>query len=114
MSEKITIPLEIDADEVWSDIFGSGWEHSDWWVRITHHDDGAWDKPSPITVKHWGRDDDTVIEVTHLTVEQVLTAYAKLLGERYTHCGGCPLDDPDACTSDAVLQFAVFGEFIYG
>lgn len=115
MSEKITIPLEIDVEEVWSDIFGSGWEYSDWFVNVIYHDGGDWDKPSRITVKHWDpeTEGERVIK-TDLSVEQVLQAYAKLLGERYTHCGGCALDDPDACTSDAVLQHAVYGDFIYG
>lgn len=115
MSNKITIPLTIDADEVWSDIFGSGWEYSDWFVGVKYHDGGDWDIPSNITIRHWDpeTEGERVIS-TDLSVKQVLEAYAKLLSERYTHCGNCALDDPDACTSDAVLQYAVYGEFIYG
>jgi hypothetical protein len=113
MSElKVTVPL--DVEEVWSEIFGSGWEYSSWWVSIEYDGEGDWDKPSDITVKHWGKEDDTVIETTRLSVLQVLEAYAVLLVKGFMHCGDGPLQDADACTSDAVLQQAVFGEFIYG
>ena len=113
MAEQI-VPLVVDVDEVWSDVFGSGWEESPWWVRI-HYGDGDWDKPSTsVVMKHWGKEDDNVLETTTLTIDQVIAAYAKLLAQRWTHCNGCSVSDADACTSDAVLQYAIYGEFIYG
>jgi hypothetical protein len=32
-----------------------------------------------------------------------------------THCGGCDLiGDPDECSADLILQWAVYGEIVYG
>ena len=110
---KVTIPITVELEDLWSDIFGSGWEYSDWFVHIDYGD-GDWDRPSTIVVKHFSKDDEEIVMRTTLTVEDVVNAYAKLAQQRYTHCGGCALDDPDACTSDAVLQHAVYGDIIYG
>ena len=32
-----------------------------------------------------------------------------------THCNGCDiLTDPDDCSSDLILQWAMYGEIVYG
>jgi hypothetical protein len=65
-------------------------------------------------LKHFSKDDETVVVVTEFTPAMLLSAYDKLVREKYMHCGGCGMDDPDYCTSDAVLQYMVYGDLIYG
>jgi hypothetical protein len=36
------------------------------------------------------------------------------MNDNYTHCGGLDIDEPDACTADAILQVAVYNELVYG
>jgi len=52
-----------------------------------------------------------------ITSGQIGRAFARLVEMGMTHCNGYPiqdLDNADACTSDLVLQTAVYGEVIYG
>lgn len=114
MGDKVVVPLALDTDEIWSDVFGSGYEYSPWWVRVSYSPGADWDVAGTATIKHWGKDDDTVLEITQVTIEDIANAYAKLIADKWTHCGGCGLDDPDACSSDVVLQVAIFGEIVYG
>ena len=51
-----------------------------------------------------------------VTLEDLRVGFEKALNEGTTHCSGHPLDieDNDACFGDIVVQYAVFGELIYG
>jgi hypothetical protein len=111
--DKLSIPMEFDVEDIWSDTLGSGWENSDWFVKMKF-DGGDWDTPCNATLWHWSKDEEGVIVKTDFTPEMLIKAYAKLMQMNYTHCGKCPLDDQDWCTSDAVLQHMVYGDWIYG
>jgi hypothetical protein len=112
-NNKITIPMVFDLDDVWSETLGSGWENSDWFINIKF-DGGDWDTPCEAVLTHWSKDDEEVIVKTPFTPDMLVKAYAKLMAMGYTHCGKSPLDDQDWCTSDAVLQHMVYGDWIYG
>ncbi|CAB5219133.1 hypothetical protein UFOVP223_30 [uncultured Caudovirales phage] len=111
--EIITLPINFDVEGVWSDTLGSGWENSDWFVKIKY-DGGDWETPCKATIWHWDKDDDSKIVKTEFDPVKLTKAYAKLMQMNYTHCNGCALDDQDWCTSDAVLQHMVYGDWIYG
>lgn len=52
-----------------------------------------------------------------LTPGEIGRAFGKLVELGFTHCSGYPLqdlDNSDECTSDLVLQFATYGEIIWG
>ena len=92
---KITIPKRIDADELWSDVFGSGWETYEWWYGHRYEDgEGQY--------------------ITPITIDDLVLAYTRLSQSDYTHCGGFTLDAPDACTGDAILQLCIYGELVFG
>jgi hypothetical protein len=116
MDEKklVVVPITYDADEIWSDVFGSGYEYCPWWVGVKYSDGADWDKHGVATIKHWGKEDEDVLEVTKITIEDIAKAYATLTADNWTHCGGCGLSAPDGCSSDVVLQMAVYGEIVYG
>jgi hypothetical protein len=111
--DKVIVPMEFDVEEIWSEVMGSGWEYSDWFENI-EYDNGDWETPCNATLYHWDKDDEEKTVITKFTPEMVVAAYAKLFGNSWTHCGGSPIDDGDACTSDAVLQHMVYGDWIYG
>ena len=104
---------QVDVEQVWSDTLGSGWEYSEWFLGI-RYDGGDWDKSCNAKLRHLSKTDEEVIVTTEFTPEMLVEAYNRLVREKYTHCGGCSMDDPDACTSDAVLQYMVYGDLIYG
>lgn len=52
-----------------------------------------------------------------LTPGEITRAFSKLVELGFTHCSGYPiqdLDHSDECTSDLVLQFATYGEIVWG
>lgn len=116
---KVKVTYNKDANELWSDVFGSlgGFlDHS--WLHSIHYYTGAADRHGlvELTIDNPAPEfDEEAIHMTkRLKVEDLATAYSKLMNDNYTHCGGCELDDPDACTADAILQVAVYGELVYG
>lgn len=51
-----------------------------------------------------------------LTRSDVLLAFSRLVETGATHCSGYPIadiDNSDACTSDLVLQIAVYGSVVW-
>lgn len=61
--------------------------------------------------------------VKYLTAEDFAKARIQLVKENWSHCGEYPVDavqtefgfeNDDACVSDAIVQYALFGKFIFG
>lgn len=111
---KILICIPRDKDDLWSEVFGSGWEHMPWW-RDAKYLEGSWDKHGQVIMKFLDPDDPTesTTATKRVNIVDIANAYSSLMSTGYTHCGGCSLDDADSCTADAVLQVAVFGELVY-
>jgi len=112
---KILVSKAMDKDDLWSSVFGSGWEYMDWWRNVKYLE-GDWDKSGQVVVTFLDPNDVTESKTAtkRLNIVDIANAYSKLMAMGYTHCGGESIDEADACTSDALLQIAVFGEFIYG
>ena len=113
MGKLITIPITVDADELWSDVFGSGWEYSEWFTYVEYVG-CSWDTAGTAKVTHWSSDDEGVTEVTSVTIDDIVRGYSILASDNWLHCNGDALNNPDACTSDAILQMAIYGELVYG
>lgn len=111
----IPVTIAMDKDEVWSNIFGSGFEILvDEWVHSIVFLEGDWDKHGVVELKYEDPNTGNQVRKT-LTIVDIANAVSNLTAEGWTHCGGDHvLDDPDACVGDAVIQYALFGEFIYG
>lgn len=110
---KITIPKRIDADELWSDVFGSGWETYEWWYGHRYEDGADWDKAGVAVITSASEDGEGQY-ITPITIDDLVLAYTRLSQSDYTHCGGFTLDAPDACTGDAILQLCIYGELVFG
>jgi len=122
MSEQdkqyITIPMAVPAEDFWSCTMGSGWEHGYAWVGIKYLDGAEWDKIGRFIISYLDHNDDEGEEkvlTKELGVEDLAKAYGVAVSEGYYHCGSrWDWQDQDACTSDGILQIAVYGEVIYG
>ena len=60
-------------------------------------------------------ENDTIKKI--LTPGEITRAFGKLVELGFTHCSGYPIQDlenSDECTSDLVLQFATYGEIVWG
>lgn len=115
--QYITIPMAVPAEDFWSCTMGSGWEHGYAWVKIEYLDGADWDKIGRFKIHYLDHNDDNEEKVLtkELGVEDLAKAYGFAVSEGYFHCGTrWDWQDQDACTSDGILQIAVYGEVIYG
>lgn len=123
MGKMISIPvtMEIDIDEVWSNFWCSDGAGVNYWVSKIRKPDGEgismWVEkdgrlvPNPQDFKVFDAEQQDWHTVT---LEQLALGYATAKAKGVTHCGGCALDDSDACVEDIILQYAIFGEMLYG
>jgi hypothetical protein len=111
---RILVAIPMDKDDLWSEVFGSGWEHQPWWVECQYLV-GDWATNGKVVMHYCDPEDDSVpVQKSDIiTIESIADAYSFLLLDDFTHCFGEPLSESDACTSDAILQIAVFGELLY-
>lgn len=120
MSKTFTITREVSYDDLWSAIWGS--EVSGGWFDRVRTIDGKgislWTQPdfepNPQDFKVYDFEEEKWHEVT---LEALAEGYRKALANKATHCGHYTfddLDDPDACWVDIILQYAIFGELVYG
>ena len=114
----ITIPMVVPADEFWSSTMGSGWENGYAWVKIEYLDGADWDKVGRFVISYLDHNDDEGDEkvlTKELGIEDLAKAYAEAMNRGYFHCGQrWDWQDQDFCTSDGILQLAVYGDVIYG
>jgi len=104
--------------EAWEAVTGSGFIYS-WWRDVRYSEGADWETPGTLTVTVDDPDGydagDHVLEdklTRSFTAGDLLDAYDAM--PHKTHCDGCDLiTDPDAC-SEAILQWAFFGEVVYG
>lgn len=108
---KITI--EIDDADLWSEIFGSGFEKYPWWDAVDYLSDANWETPGavaltlidPDTPQDPRRGGYGVVETRHLE-----KAASEVL-QTYPHRN---IFDMDAELADMILQTAVAGRVIFG
>jgi hypothetical protein len=112
----ITTTVTVDLDEVWGNVLGGGTEY---WARYYTAEnaeigDGRWDTPATFRFAEFDERTGEATTWHTVTPEDLARAFVRLKAEGWTHCGGHPVNDEDVCTGDAILQYATFGEFIYG
>lgn len=109
----VTIKREIDEAEFWSSIMGSSEFPHEWWLKIKYHGEADWDVPGSVTVTALDENDNPVSKT--LTIEDLVKAYEVVIDKQYHHCGTkVDIDNMDDCSSDMVLQVAMFGDVVYG
>jgi hypothetical protein len=97
----------------WQAVTGGlpSWE---WWRSFRYVEDGTtWEVPGTLEVIAENPSDDRKWVTKNLTAQDMLMAYDAMPDK--THCGGCDLlSDPDECSSDLILQWAMYGEIVFG
>lgn len=110
----VTYTVEVDINDVWEQVVGGS---VGYWADDFKTLDGgvvAWYTgteyaPNPQSFKVLADG------VWHIVTERNLAeAYVKLKQDGWAHCGHYGVDDNDACVGDAILQYAAFGELVYG
>jgi hypothetical protein len=98
------------ATMVWEVVCG-GLPNYEWWERFQFSDGSDWNIPGTLSVTVENPQGGESI-TKELTALDMLHTYLKMPNR--THCGGCDLiGDPDACSSDLILQWTFFGEEVY-
>lgn len=114
MADKVTVTVtqEIEADELWSRIFGAEpWAFGSWWRGAKYGPDTDWDKAGTIAVALEDPEDEEGVVMKTLTVSDVAAALSKCP----PHIVAEIMDDNADCVSaDFVIQVAVLGECVYG
>lgn len=114
----ITIPVQVDRDELMHSVMGACWYTWSWWRKYEYAKGCDWktypDDPNATYIVVWVDDPDydegTRTRKAVLSVNDIVGAVAKTISV----CPWIRWDDMDACDSDAVMQHAVLGGYIYG
>ena len=96
----------------WEAVAGSlpTWE---WWRQLWFQGSANWDTMGELKVMGENPDDEAKTITKFLTARDFLAAYDAM--PHKLHCGTCDLiDDPDECSGDLILQWAMYGQIVYG
>jgi hypothetical protein len=123
-SDKMTVGITFTVGELWEAVFGSDGAGMVHWSSQIRNENGQdidlWidlESGESVTNPQNFRVYEDEEEKWHdVSLEQLRMGFEKAMIDNATHCGGYPLklDDYDACFGDTVIQYAVFGEMIYG
>mgnify|MGYP003392992019 CR=1 FL=1 len=113
---EIVIPIRVDANELWSNVFGSSGETFSWWRDLTFLE-GSWNRVgrAQLTVEDPDGDGDAVLTKV-VGIDEVGAAWGEAIRLNLRHCGSSlsDLESFDACAADIVMQIAMLGEVMYG
>ena len=113
-----TIEVEVSEQHLWGAVFGSDLEGAGpWWRKLKYHGDADSDTIGLVEVWVDNPDDEEQVLKVKVGIDDLVKGLQIVYREGTTHCGGIfvgDIEDPDSCTPDIILQFAVFGEVIYG
>jgi len=111
------VPIKVDAEEFWSNTFGSGWEDCSWWVDWKYSNGADWNKIGEITLTIQDPDDHEELKTITKTIglNDIVKAYEFAQEQNFFHCGNrWHWEDQDQCVSDGILQIAMFGDVVFG
>ena len=119
-AEKVRINVEVPAEELWSAVFGSGFESdtvNNVWLRGVRFIQGTWDIPGLVELEYIDEDEKT--HKQFYSAHDLAGALSAAIKKGYNHspCGGkidMDFSNYDACVGDLLLQVMVYGELVYG
>lgn len=104
-----TISIEVDDNELWSEVFGASVESLGWWL-IEFGAGSGWDRAGMVAVTLTDPDTGVVEGRELLTVGDVAEAVSKAHEQGYR----INWTDMDAYDADTVLQIALLGKVVFG
>jgi hypothetical protein len=116
---KVKIPIEVPAEELWSAVFGSGFESdpvNDEWLKGLRFVEGSWDVPGLIELRYINKDGH--LQRSFYTAHDLAGALGVAMSKEYNHvpCGGkigMDFSNYDSCVADLLLQVMVYGEEVF-
>jgi len=116
---KVKIPIEVPAEELWSAVFGSGFESdpvSSEWLKGFRFIEGSWDVPG--LVELWYINKEGSFQKSFYTAHDLAGALGVAMSKEYNHvpCGGkvgMDFSNYDSCVADLLLQVMVYGEEVF-
>ena len=116
---KVKIPIEVPAEELWSAVFGSGFESdpvSSEWLRGFRFIEGSWDVPGLVELWYINKEDS--FQKSFYTAHDLAGALGVAMSKEYNHvpCGGkigMDFSNYDSCVADLLLQVMVYGEEVF-
>jgi len=122
MSIEFEIKAKIDGNELWSAVFGSGFEQLPWWksLKFVNCD---WNKMPTDQIGHvrigvedpeFG--DEETVQYEDIKIADLVRGLEACIEKGYHHCGmpiSLDFQDYDSCAGDFVLQCAIFGDTVY-
>jgi hypothetical protein len=111
---KVTIPVQVDAAELWSNVFGSGWDSWWWWRGVKYLGSADWDKPGLVSItaadpELWDDERDATITKTFSITD--LTKSVAWWMERHPEQD---IEDFDGDSGDCIVQHMIYGEVVWG
>jgi hypothetical protein len=123
INDTMTITKTFTVGQLWEAVFGCDGAGMVYWSnkirKQNGHDIDLWIQengelqPNPQAFKVWDLEEEKWHKVS---VEDLRIGFEKAIAKGQTHCGSYPLDveDYDACFGDMIIQYAIFGELVYG
>ena len=117
-----SVTIELDGNELWSAVFGSGFEsdpvNRHWLKDYSFGKDTTWNKAGIVTIEYITEADENIVHTRDLDVNDLAQAlsYAIQNGYRHVPCGGAigiDFDDYDSCVADIILQLAIYGKEVF-
>jgi hypothetical protein len=106
------VRTSVDVSRVWDDVWSNDGQGFAYWVGEVRDVAG---EPINLIVPQGFKVYDFGDGIWHeVTLEKLCEAWLEVHKQGLTHCGGYALSESDACTEDYYMQFAVFGELVYG
>jgi len=113
---KVKVPIEVPAEELWSAVFGSGFESdpvSNEWLSGFRFIEGSWDIPGLVEIQYL--DKEGSLQRNFYTAHDLASALGVAMSKEYNHvpCGGkidTDFSNYDSCVADLLLQVMVYGE----
>lgn len=116
-TETRKIEIEFDVEDFWENLWGQGL-YEEWFCGFAFRDGASWDTPTMgcVEITHWSADDEDKIVTTVLKFDDFTQAWAASIDAGCHHCGCsmADIEEADSCWADVVLQFAIYGELVYG
>lgn len=123
VGQKVTVMSEVDRDELWSAIMGSGFDTFNWWQGM-RFEDASWESPGVVGTVTMRVEDPKSGGTLSKTIDmkRLLVAISYAIEKGYrdplvpdgTIGMAVASMDFDAVTGDIVMQCAVFGDVVYG
>ncbi len=119
MKRNLNVSILVDEDVIWSAVMGSAWEVYSWWRGLDFQNGATWESAGEggrLSVLADSADNPYVAVTESVTLNRLFAAVESAMRDNVGAIRSLDWSDPDidADLGDVIMQYAVFGEVIYG